>query len=312
MTYFRNILAIYNGAAGSEAVLEQAVAVARTPGARLTLLKQLDAGEFADEAQKRLQRLIPWIVQQGVVKIETAVTADRSHREIVRQVGENGHDLVILSTEGGIGLRNILFSDPGKSLMRSCPCPVWVLRPEQPAPCARIVAAVGCDGERSSDTADGWVVALAAVLARTHDAELHIIRAWSPTGKDAALLTNELADETREEIIRRNEAACRRAINRLLSRYAVSGLDHQIHLLRGLPQKSVVGLARRLDADVVVMGSASQGSIPRFLLGNPAETVFGTAGCSVLSVQAGATEAPPPFSREQVESPARLLAVGSR
>lgn len=312
MPYFRNILAIYNGAAGSEAVLEQAVTIARASGARLTLLKQLGTGDSAGEARKRLKRLVPWIVQQGVVKIESEVTADRSHREIVRQVREKAHDLVILSTEGGLGFKNVLLSDPGTSLMRTCPCPVWVLRPEQPTPCTRIVAAVGSDGEPNSDTANAWVVALAAALAQTHDAELHFVHPWSPTGKDAELLTNEISDETREGIIRQNEAACRSAINRLLSRYFVSGLDHQIHIPRGLPQQAVVGLARRLDADVVVMGSTSQAGISGFFLGNPAETVFGAAGCSVLTVKADTMEAPLPPVREQEAPRARMLSVGGR
>ena len=75
MTRFRNILAVYNGTNGSEAVLDQSIAVARGQNARLTLLKQLASGETPDEAQKRLRRIVPWIVQQGVVKVETAVTA---------------------------------------------------------------------------------------------------------------------------------------------------------------------------------------------------------------------------------------------
>jgi universal stress protein E len=284
MTRFHNILAVYNGTTGSEAVLEQAVAVAHAGQARLTLLKQLGPGDTVDEAQKRLRRILPWIVQQGVVKVETDVTVDRSHREIVRRVAQKAHDLVIVSAERAAGLRNAVFGDFGTSLMRYCPCPVWILRPEQAVPCARILAAVGAGTDPGSRDVNGRIVALGAALARSHDAELHIVHAWTPAGEDAALLTNEISDETREGIIRRNETAHRCAINALLSRFPVDGLDHQVHLPRGLPQQAIVALAGRLDADVVVMGSNSRTGLPRLLLGNPAVTVFGTVGCSVLSV----------------------------
>jgi universal stress protein E len=296
MTRFHNILAVYNGTTGSEAVLEQAVAVARAEDARLTLLKQAGPGDSVDEARKRLRRVLPWIVQQGVVKVETDVTADRSHREIVRRVVQKAHDLVIVSAGRDAGLRNAVFGDFGTSLMRHCPCPVWILRPEQTVPCARILAAVDDGKDPRSGEVNGRIVALGAALARSHGAELHIMHAWTPAGEDAALLTNEISDETREGIIRRNETAHRCAINALLSRFPVDGLDHQVHLPRGLPQQAIIGLAGRLDADVVVMGGTCRTGLPRLLLGNPAATVFGTVGCSVLSVNpdgAGAPVSPP-------------------
>jgi universal stress protein E len=306
MTRFRNILAVYNGSTGSEAVLEQAVAVARAEKARLTLLRQCGPGDSVDEARKRLWRILPWIVQQGVVKVETAVAADRSCQEIVRQVVQGAHDLVIVSAGRAAGLRHAAFGDLGTGLMRYCPCPVWVLRPEQMAPCARILAAV--DGDPGSDSVNARIVELAAVLARSHDAALHIVHAWLPAGDDAALLTNEISDETREAIIRRNEATHRSAINALLSRFPVDALDHQVHLPRGLPQQAIVALAGRLDADVVVMGSTWRTGLSRFLLGNPAVTVFGTVGCSVLSVNPDEIGLPVPVPVPQAVRPSRMTA----
>lgn len=308
MTRFRNILAVYNGSTGSEAVLEQAIAVAQGQDTRLTLLRQPGPGDSVEEAQKRLRRILPWIVQQGVVKVETAIAPDRAYQEIVRQVALKGHDLVIVSAGRAAGLRNAVFGDLGTSLMRHCPCPVWVLRPEQTVPCARILAAVDDGGDVRSDEVNGRIVELGTALAQSHDAELHIVHAWSPVGADAALLTNEISDETREGIIRRNEATRRSAINALLARFPIDGLEHQIHLPRGLPQQTIVALAGRLDADVVVMGSTARTGLPRLLLGNPAATVFGTVGCSVLTVNPDADSVPIPAPRPQGAPWARTMA----
>ena len=313
MTRFRNILAVYNGTNGSEAVLEQAAAIAEAQGARLTLLKQLAAGDSLDEANKRLRRVVPWIVQQGVVRVETLVTADRSYQEIVRLVSEKAHDLVILCAEGGAGLRNAIFGDLATSLMRACPCPVWVLGPEQTVPCARILAAVGAGGGDAPGSAinDG-IVGLGATLARSHGAELHILHAWSPAAEDAELLKNEISDETRELVLRRNEAAHRSTINSLLSRIPVDGVDHQVHLPRSLPLQAIVTLASRLKADVVVMGGTGRAGIPRLVLGNPAETVFGTVGCSVLCVTANGVDALESSDFKEDTPQALLRTVGLR
>jgi len=312
MIRFHNILAVYNGTTGSEAVLEQAVAVANAHDARLTLLKQVGVGNSVDEAHKRLRRIVPWIVQQGVVKVETAVTADRSSQEIIRQVTEKAHDLVVLSAESGTGLKNVISGDLGTSLMGACPCPVWVLRPELSPPCSRILAAVGDDdGDPRSHAINSCIVGLGATLAQSHDAELHIVHAWSPKGEDAALLTNEIADATREGILQRNEVEHRCAINKLLTRFPIASLDHQIHLPRGLPQQAIVGLAGRLDADVIVMGSTWRTGVSRFLLGNPAKTVLGTVGCSVLCVTASGHEALESLEQEEDAPPERLRAVGA-
>lgn len=314
MTRFRNILAVYNGTMGSEAVLEQAVAVANAQDARLTLLRHVGVGASSEEAHKQLRRIVPWVVQQGVAKIETAVTPDRACQEIIRRVTENAHDLVILSSQGGPGLKNAIFGDLGASLMRNCPCPVWVLRPEQAPPCSRILAAVGDDdGDPKSQAINGRIVGLGTALAQSHDAKLHIVHAWSPQGADAELLTNEIPDETREAILRRNEARHRCDINKLLAEFPVSALDHEIHLPRGLPQQEIVGLANRIDADVIVMGTTWRTGLPRFLLGNPARTVFGTVGCSIVAVnENGLNAASASQQQAQDDVGARLRAVGAR
>jgi len=308
MTRFRNIVAVYNGTPGSEAVLEQALAVARAERARLTLLKQVVPGGSVEEAQKGLRRILPWIVQQGVVRVDTVVTADRTCQEIVRQVAQRDHDLVILSAEPAGGLRQAVFGELGTSLMCHCPCPVWVLRPEQSARCARILAAVDDDGDSRCHTDSGRIVAIAMALARAHDAELHIVHAWLPEGEDAALLTNEISDETREGIIRRNEAVRRGAINALLMRCQIDGLEHQIHLPRGMPQQSIVALAARLDADIVVMGSPWRNGIPRILFGNPPKTVFGAVGCSVLAVPPDDVGAPVSAAQAEGARQSRVMA----
>lgn len=313
MNRFRNILAVYNDTVGSEAVLEQAVAVARAQGARLTLLKQVASTEAVEDARKRLRRIVPWVVQEGVTRVDTEVTVGTSHREIVCQVMRHAHDLVIASASSRRSLKGAVLGDTPTKLMRSCPCPVWLLKPEQAAPCARVLAAIGAGaGDPAAEAVNARIVELGTALAQSHEAEFHVMHAWSPKDADAALLTNEISDETREGILRRNEAEHRSAVNALLARCPVLGLDHEIHLPRGLPQQAIVSLADRIDADVVVMGSAWRAGMPRLLLGNPAETMFGVLGCGVLTVKPDGFEAPVVLQQDPGLPEPLVMAAGGR
>jgi hypothetical protein len=105
------------------------------------------------------------------------------------------------------------------------------------------------------------------------------------------MLTNEISDETREGILSRCEGTYRAGVNSLLARCPVVGLEHEVHLPRGLPQQSIVQLAGRLGVDLIVMGAASRGGVSRLLTGNAAETVLGAVRCSVLAVKPESAQA---------------------
>jgi hypothetical protein len=51
---------------------------------------------------------------------------------IIREVLWNGHDLVMITAENRRSLKNVLFGTTTMHLMRKCPCPVWVMKPDQP------------------------------------------------------------------------------------------------------------------------------------------------------------------------------------
>lgn len=290
MRRFRSILAVYDACVGSEAVLEQAVTLARTTGAHLTLVnpvgeKVLAAGALED-ARRRLPRIVPWITREGVKNVATSVLVGPPHLEILREVERSGHDLVILSAEAGRSLKDLFCGSTALNLMRKCPCALWVIKTGQPAPSGRILAAVGPNADDTApDDINRLILERAAALARAQNAELHIVHAWTPDGADAAMLTNEISDETREAILCRCEATCRTAVNALLADRPIVGMPHQIHLPRGLPQQSIVHLAERLAIDLIVMGAASRSGISRLLVGNASETVLGAVRCGVLTVR---------------------------
>lgn len=65
--------------------------------------------------------------------------------EVIREVQRGKHDLVIKSAEGSTGVLSNLFGVTDMHLMRKCPCPVWIFKPEKQERHNCIVAAVDPD-----------------------------------------------------------------------------------------------------------------------------------------------------------------------
>jgi universal stress protein A len=56
-------------------------------------------------------------------------------------------------------------------------------------------------------------------------------------------------------------------------------------LLDGAPHKQIARTARRMRADVIVIGTHGRTGLPRAFLGNVAERVIRLAPCPVLTVR---------------------------
>ena len=55
--------------------------------------------------------------------------------------------------------------------------------------------------------------------------------------------------------------------------------------MRGSPSREIPALAKRLKADLVVMGTAGRSGIPGLIMGNTAETVLYQLDCSVVAIK---------------------------
>jgi nucleotide-binding universal stress UspA family protein len=66
---------------------------------------------------------------------------------------------------------------------------------------------------------------------------------------------------------------------------AEGGTVKESHLVVGKPDKEIVGLAREMEAGLVVLGSRGLGAVGRVLLGSISDSVVRHALCSVLVVR---------------------------
>jgi nucleotide-binding universal stress UspA family protein len=304
MDSFRNILAVYGDTPGSDDVLVQAVALARANAAKLTLVSpcgHVRSARVAEEARRRLTRIVPWMAQEGASCVTTDIIVGTPHAAIIRKVLDDDHDIVIVSAEAGGALTDVFLGNTATNLMLQCPCAVWVLKAGQPVPCSTIVAALNLCGDGSNgDALDTRILDLATSLARTRDACLHAVSFWDVDGREGETLRSEIRRKTRRQILNKHERIRREALNKLLAVHPKSHLVNEIHLPRGNHQLQLPAIVNRLGADVVVMGTACRRGLPRLLMGNFSETVLNGVQCSVLAVKPAGFRTPVASPLEQV------------
>jgi nucleotide-binding universal stress UspA family protein len=135
------------------------------------------------------------------------------------------------------------------------------------------VIVVGTDGSETAAEA----VSLAVQMARMHHAKLHlVVGVHSPAAVAVPSGGASVSDPS-------GGAQLRHAAQRMLENVAegVDGLEVEIHTDVGSPADVIVGVADRVGADLIVVGSKGMRGTRR-ILGSVPNSVAHKAGCHVL------------------------------
>lgn len=217
---------------------------------------------------------------------------------IIREVLGNGRDLVIKTPETWDWLDRLFGSDD-MHLLRKCPCPVWLIKPQVSKSYRRILAAVDV-GEayppaelKSRRALNRQILEMASSLMLSDFAELHVVYAWRAIGE--RVMRGGLLPLSEKQIIahveqrRRDHAASLNTLMReVISNHGEDTRDYlipQTHLVKGRARKEIPALAKRIEADLVVMGTVARTGIPGLVMGNTAETILNQIDCSVLAIK---------------------------
>ena len=321
MQRFKNILCVAPSNSVSAAALERAAALAVNNQARLTVVGMIDEilpytklfdsvsspddfqAKMAEEHRQGLEELVaPWGQK---IKIQIKILTGISFLEIIREVHRNGHDLVIKMAESG-GLLDRVFGSDDMHLLRKCPCPVWLVKLDSPKVYQRILAAVDIDDVYPPEELNTrhllnlQVLEIASSLALSEFAELHIVHAWKAIGetemRDGFIKRPEDEIVTYVEKVRQqHKQSLNVLMDEIMSKLGQNSLEYlkpQTHLLKGSPRKEIPVLARKIKADLVVMGTVARTGIPGFFMGNTAETILNQLNCSVLAIKPQGFETP--------------------
>lgn len=315
MKHFGNILYVLDSDAEEPCGLERAVALARGNQARLkvvSVIEALPAGKPLDglgittddlqaatraDCEQRMNALVEPL--RDTVAIETKVLAGKLFLEVVREVLRDDHDLV-MKCAGDKAPVSALFGSDDLHLLRKCPCPIWLGRRDDALNYRRVLAAIdvqplaAAKDQAQQRALNATILDLAAALATSEFAELHVAHVWTALGEPIlrggmiATPAETKIDAYIEAERRRHGQALERALAELEGRVgpeALQWLQPVRHLTKGSPREELPALATRIDADILVLGTLGRTGVAGLLIGNTAEAVLQRIDCAVLAIK---------------------------
>jgi nucleotide-binding universal stress UspA family protein len=308
---FRNILFPTDFSQNARTALKYAVAFARNDGGRVVVLNvqsskvPTDLLNLPDEALEEQDR--QWLLQVRSearellrdplfenVDVESVFAEGEPAAEIARAALDHEIDLVTVVTRGRRGLSRAFGGSMAEDIIAESPCAVLAIRPAQRefihdhegGPHILVKRVLLATNFRPSSAA---AALLAKHISNHMGAELHAvyvigdyfeqISAMFPEGGLAALTRLRSYVQERMSQLARTDGS--RALT---------------HVAEGRPYEEIVRRAARIDADLIVIGTAVHNSLfgGSNVLGSEIERVIRNAPCPVLCVPAARVVTPLP------------------
>ena len=299
MQRFENILFASFGVEEDEAALERANRLAVTNQARITLIRVIEdlplaasllltkkrLADFREASQEAAEKALDQLVRQldSSIKVETEVVFGKPFIEIIRTVLSGSHD-VLIKPRIPVWKSHALDSTD-LHLLRKCPCPVWIIKPNQRKPFGKIMIAVDPDPsepERLNLHSD--LLKLGTSLADREAGKVEVVHTWSLDGE--SMMRGPRFNMSEEEIgtlAKEARKTHKKWVDDLLKPYAQQKL--KVTLAKGESGPTLVKLIEKKKPDIVVMGTVARTGLPGLLIGNTAEYVLSQITCSILAVK---------------------------
>ncbi len=314
MNRFKNILCVVELGEAGRPALERAVSLAEHNQSSLMVVDVVErvtvgigmpeGGPISAELQALLEKehlqLLETLVEpyRKRIKLQTQVLKGVPFLEIIREILRNDHDLLIKTPETSNWLDR-LFGGNDMHLLRKCPCPVWLIKPDAKGSFDTILAAVDVDDSylddqvETQDKLNHQILEMASTIALSEFAKLQVVSVWNAHGE--GLMRTAMTTISEEKIVtyveqtrRHHESNLESLMDRkimMLGKEAFKYLKPETHLIRGDPRKEIPTFADKIDADLVVMGTVGRTGISGFIMGNTAETILNKLDCSVLALK---------------------------
>ncbi|MFW5711973.1 MAG: universal stress protein [Spirochaetota bacterium] len=240
----------------------------KTLGTEQTVLLHVGAAtrRAGEQHRRRLAQAAEWLEEFGY-SVETALRPGSVQMEIVHCAEEYEVDYISFAFRRKSWLKRAILGSTVKDVIRQADVPVFVHK----------------QASRKAERDELYRVLYPTSLQWSNDIIIDYIRNKSFRPDEVVFLyVGKRAPDPLVEQQRRDEVKARLEATRKQSGVAESE-SRQISVL-GSPRRQIVKIARRLPADVVLLGKADTTSGMGPVLGSTAEEVSYNAPCSVLII----------------------------
>ena len=218
------------------------------------------------------------------LKIECRVLLGTPPIEIIKLVINDKLDLLIKTANPETNINTTLFGSLDLQLMRKCPVPVWIIKPDQTKVAKRILVAINPDPDnKESDELNKHILEFSHLIEKVYKSELHVVHAWQLYGESLLLRRNELPCDEISELLKEEEAQHISNVNKLLKDMHIS--TKNVYIKHGKAADIILQTADKVKADLVILGTVARSGIPGIFIGNTAEVVLESIKTSVLAIK---------------------------
>lgn len=229
----------------------------------------------AAEAETGLREGVAGLVRPGVT-VDTHVIVGRAATVIVETAQELGADLIVMGSRGRGPIASMVLGSVSAEVADHAPCPVLVAR--RPSLGRAIVA---LDGTPFADR----IVDDVAEATYLRGAHMEIVSVAPSTAPGPGVMLSGaygMPIAWYEDAVEAARAALETGAATAAQRLRSAGLEVTWAVYEGDPAATLIDVARRTDADLLIVGTHGRTGLTRLVLGSVARNVLLHAHASVL------------------------------
>ena len=206
---------------------------------------------------------------------------NRPYEAIINTVINDKYDLVIKGTHQHGALKAVIFTPTDWHLVRKCPTPVLFVKDMAWPAHGNILAAVNAVSENAQHLSlNKRIIKDAQFLCELANAKLNLVNAYPATPVNIAIEIPEFNPGLYNESVKKHHIE---STNELANEFNLT--SEQCFIEEGLPEDVIPDVAKRLNSELVVIGTVGRTGLSAALVGNTAEHVIDSLDCDVLALK---------------------------
>jgi universal stress protein E len=304
MKRIAKILAVVDPTADSQPAANRAAWLAENIGADLELLvcyynEYLSGDRLFDSPslekaraeviashEQNLEKLAEPLRASGIIVKTTAVWDHPLYEGIVRRAVESKADLVVKDTHHHSAVTRAFLTNTDWNLIRTCPMPLWLVKPQDFAETPVFVAAIDPMHQHDKPAAlDDEILHISKDIATRVHGDLHAFHSYDPRIAVATATANAYIPVSLpfDEIEQQMHEDHQKRFREITEFHKVD--KEKSHLVAGLTHEELPLIAESLKADVVVMGAVARNRWKRLFIGATAERTLEHLPCDLLIIK---------------------------
>jgi universal stress protein E len=295
----RILIAVKNPDARRQPGVEKAIRIAKQLGAAVELFHAISTPVFLelepltghslaqikreslDLRRARLEKLAQQARKAGVNATSHVVWDFPPHEAIVRRAEHARADLIVAECHEGKRLKPWLLHLTDWELLRLSSRPVLLLKNDRPWREPVILAAVDPAHTHAKPARlDSAIVEHAKALGTKLNGSVELVHANFPAAFGLLMSDPAMDGATLAAVYDQQKSRSKTVFEKFAAKVRIPKV--RCHLVDADPVFAVPHVARKLGADLVVMGAVSRSGLKRILIGNTAERVLDALPCDVL------------------------------